>query len=147
MRERIRAHFRVGHFYVSVQIQHLVPGLDAVYAVEQDGFLHLLAGLVYGVEGIQRVLEDHADILAPDGLHLPAAVRAQVVALEDDLPFDLLVAAGQEVHDGMGDRGFAAAGFSDDGQDLAAVDGQIHVVDRGQVPALDFIVDAQVFEP
>ena len=147
MRERIRAHFRVGHLDVLVQFQHLVPGLDSVDAVEQDGFLHLLAGLVHGVEGIQRVLEDHADILAADGLHLPAAVRAQVFALEDDLSLDGLVASGQQVHDGVGDRRFAAAGLADDGKDLAAVDGKVHVVDRGQVSALDFVVDAQVFEP
>ena len=96
-----------------------------------DGLGDLLAHCVDRVQRGHRLLEDDRDLLAADLPHLLGAERHEVAALPHDAAFD--DAAGRHLdqlqHGHRGD-GLAAAGFADDAQRLAPVDGEVHAVDR-----------------
>ena len=97
-----------------------------------DGLDDLVADPVERIEAGQRILEDHADPLAPDAAHL---FRRQIV---DPQARQIDLAAGdaagridQADHREPGDR-FAGAGFADHAEHLALGDVEGDAVDRAQ---------------
>ena len=74
--------------------------LRDLLVVQPDHLDDLPADLVERVQARQRILEDHADLGAPDAGHLGLTHREQVTALEQRLALDL-GAAGQ-AHDRLG---------------------------------------------
>ncbi len=115
---------------------HQVENLDgpverlllADVPVQQHRLGDLVADGVGGVQRGQRVLEDHADIVAADPAHL---FRLEV----DELPPAQLDRAGeaaavrQQLHDRQRGHRLAAAGLADHAERLALVDVQGHAVD------------------
>ena len=100
--------------------------------VGADGLDQLVADPVQRIEAGERVLEDHADPLAPDPAHL---FRRQIV---DPQARQIDLAAGdaagridQADHREPGD-GFSGAGFADHAQHLALGDVEGNAVDGAQ---------------
>src|SRR3546814_15763349 len=97
----------------------------------------LLANRVHRVERGHRLLEDDADLLAPDLPHLLRAERHQVAAVPEDLPLDDPARRhGDQLEHGHRGHGLAAAGLPHYPDALAAVDGYVHAVDRTDHPVL-----------
>ena len=90
----------------------------------------LLADGQHRIERGHRLLEDEADLLGADLVQFIAGERHQVAALEHDLALD---DAARRHRDQFQDRhrrdGLAAAGFADDAERLALVDGDVDAVD------------------
>jgi hypothetical protein len=107
---------------------------------------HLRADRHHRVEAGHGVLEDHRDAAAPDAAQLGAGQGQQVSALEDDAA--ALDAAGlaDQVEDGEGGGGLAAAALSDDGQGLASVEREADAVHGVHSQAALVVDDAQVFD-
>ena len=140
--EGFDAFLRIGDLHVPVELDDPFTGLLPGHAVQPEGFRHLRSGAVYGIEGIQGVLEDHADVLAPDPFHFALREPGEVLIFEEDAAAYLFVVVDGQAHDGMGHGGFAAAGLAHQRQDLAPFDGERHVVYGGQPARLDLIVYA-----
>ena len=83
-----------------------------------------------GVEAGHGVLEDHADVVAAQSLHLLFRAQQQVFALEPDVAFGDAAVFGQQPQDGLGGDGFAAAGFAHHGHAFAGLHGHVHAADR-----------------
>jgi hypothetical protein len=81
------------------------------------------------IERRHRLLEDHRDLAAADGAHARLAEAAQVVAVEDDPPRRAR-AVDEAEHRQRRDR-LARSRLADEGELLAGVDRQRHVVDDG----------------
>src|SRR5690606_19534793 len=85
-------------------------------------FCDLEADCKYRIQGSHRLLEDHGDIFAPDVVHLFLVISDDVGTFEKDLSSaHLSDALWQQMHDGKRHDAFAAAGLSDDADDLFAV--------------------------
>ena len=83
---------------------------------------------VHGVQGGQRVLEDHRDLAATDGPHRLIIEAQEILAL----PFGdagLDPQGGQEPHDRQRRHRLARSGFADHREDLAAADVEADIVD------------------
>ncbi len=93
-----------------------------------------------GVEGTDRVLEDHLDV-APPQAQLLAAEVGHVLPLEPDLTLRRLVEAGDE----PAERGLAGARLADEPQRLPGPDGDrdpVHRVDRASGDPPDHVPEA-----
>ena len=87
-------------------------------AVQQQGFGHLVANPVVGVERRHRLLEHHADLGAPDGAHLARLCPQQFAPAKAD-PRALAVDArrrGHQARNGKGGDGFARTGLAGQAQ-------------------------------
>jgi hypothetical protein len=107
--------------------------------------LHLGPDEHGGVQGGQRVLVDHAHLMAAQGVVLLRSHREDVLALEQDLPGDAR-RRGQQPHDGHGCDGLAATGFADQAHGLARAHREGDVVDDADVAMLDRECDGQVLD-
>ncbi len=96
-----------------------------------------------GVEGGERVLVDHRDLGAHQGAAFPGRELQQVPAAVEDLAADLGV-AGEKPHDGEAGDGLAAAGLADQAEGFALVDGEVQLVDDGDVAVAVGEADRQV---
>ena len=104
-------------------------GPPAGAAVQPDRLGDLVADGLRRVQRGQRVLEDHPDQVPADVLHLVLGQRGDVRAVDGDPPGGDVAAAGQQAHDRQRGHRLAAAGFADDAQALARLDGE---ADPGQ---------------
>ncbi len=84
----------------------------------------LAAHLVEGVQGGQRVLEDHRDVVAPHAPQLVVGEREQVTAVEADRSGDARVLRAREAHHGEHRDALARARLADDADGLAGLDGK-----------------------
>ncbi len=87
-----------------------------------DGLDDLVADGVDGGQRGQRVLEDHADVLAADLRHGGVAEAEQFAPGELDRPGDL-GALGEQPEYGHGRDGLSGAGLADDAEHLARTHG------------------------
>lgn len=85
-----------------------------------------------GVEGGERVLEDHADVTAATLAHLLVGEGEQVGAVEVDRAGHLVAAGGQQAHDRERGHRLAAAGLADQADGLPGLDVEAHPVDGGE---------------
>ncbi len=99
-----------------------------------DGLVHR----VPGVERAGRVLEDE--------LYLPAVRLERLGAVVQDVSVvaDLAGGGAFEAEQRAGERGLAAAGLADEGDDLARADGEVHAVHGTGPPASGGELDMQV---
>lgn len=106
--------------------------------MELDHLGDLVANGVHRRERGHWLLEDHGNVAAPNLMHL-VAVRVE----RGEVDFALVqlaaiadVAAGnlgcwrQDLQQGIGSHGFAAAAFADDAHSLAGVDAEADAVER-----------------
>src|SRR3546814_19770952 len=110
----------------------------------------LLANRVHRVERGHRLLEDDADLLAPDLPHLLRAERHQVAAVPEDLPLDDPARRhGDPLEHGHRGHGLAAAGLHPYPDALAVVDGTVTAVHRTANPGLgrSMRLQSPVFKP
>src|SRR3546814_12325490 len=97
----------------------------------------LLANRVNRVVRWDRLMEEDADLLAPDLPHLLRAERHQVAAVPEDLPLDDPARRhGDQLEHGHRGHGLAAAGLPHYPDALAEVDGYVHAVDRTDHPEI-----------
>ena len=81
----VDAPLRVGDSHQAEQLHRPLSGrLLGDLLVGEDRLDQLLAHLVEGVQGGERVLEDHRDVVAAHGLQLVGGCLRQVLALEQD---------------------------------------------------------------
>jgi hypothetical protein len=81
---------------------------------------HLTADRVHRIERGHRLLEDHADAIAAQLAVFRIRQAHQLAAVETDAAADD-GAVRQQAHQGEGGNRFAAAGFADEPQRLAAL--------------------------
>jgi hypothetical protein len=110
--------------------------------VQPEHLDDLRADRVERIERRHRLLEDHRDLAAADGAHPRLAEPAQVVAVEDDPPRRAR-AVDEAEHRQRGDR-LARARLADEGELLARIDRQRHVVDdRARAEAHRQVLDRE----
>ena len=136
----------IGHLDILKQPDGPPHSLLLVHPVQHNRLADLISHRIHRVQRIQRILEDHADLLSPDGLHLFFRTGHQVPPVKPDLPLYLCVSPGEQPHDAVGHRGFSAAGFPDHREDLPLADVHADVIDRGQVSALDLVINAEMLQ-
>ncbi len=76
-----------------------------------------------------RLLEDHADAPAAHRAHAGLGQREQVVAIQPHVAAGHAAVVGQQTHQRERRHALAAAGFADERERLAALDGQGEAVD------------------
>ena len=130
MRVLVHARLRARDADEAQHLDRLGAGLLARHLLMDAHGLHdLLTAGEHRVQGAQAVLKHHGDVLAADLLHLPLRKREQVFAVEEDLavilrqPFFVI-----QTHDGLARDALAAAGFSDEAEDLALVHIERHTL-------------------
>ena len=97
------------------------------------------------IERGHRLLEDHGDVASAHRAHLVVGEIEQVAPLEQDAARGNAGGVlGQQPHDGERGNRLAAAGFADDGHDLAAVDAVGNAVDRADGAARGLEADVQI---
>ncbi len=96
--------------------------------MQADHLDDLPAHPVEGMEAGQRILEDHPDLRAADGLHLIGLHREQVPPLEQRLARYPRPAG--EPHDRLGRYALAGSRLADDAQGLSPVDMEGHPAHR-----------------
>ena len=131
------------------QAEHLDgprPGrLGVRAAVQHDGLGDLVPDRHRRVERRHRVLEDHADLVAPDVPHLVVGERGDLPAVQQDLAAGDVAAGRQQLHDRQRGHRLAAAGLADDAEAFAGFQAQADALQRvhGRAAQPDF--GAQVF--
>ena len=91
--------------------------------MQRDRFDDLVADGVDGVERGHRLLEDHGDVFAADGAHLPLAQRSRSSAFQEDLPAeDLARRLGNEPEDRQRRDRFPAPALADQRDGLPGED-------------------------
>ena len=121
---------RVGKPHLLHDLQRETSALvGGLVRVDLEGLLDLRADPHEGVQGAQRLLEHHADILAVDGAQLASGAAHQIPALKEDLPLHHDRAALDEPGEGHGGDGLAGAGFAHQAYALAVGDGEIDALD------------------
>ena len=121
--------------------------------VDHDGLADLLTDGLDRPERGHRLLEDHADLAAPDGAHLAThrALRGDVDRLagprviEDAARHDAARPI-DDLEDRAAGDGLAAAGFADNAECLAARDREGHAVERLHHAFVGEEVGAQVLD-
>jgi hypothetical protein len=85
----------------------------------------------HGIEGSHGFLEDHGDLVAPDGTHLLNIPFEQITSLEQDTSLDYL---SRRIRDqteyGEGKNGLAASRFPDDTECMSCLQFQVYSVNR-----------------
>ena len=114
--------------------------------VDEGGFGDLLADLDDGVQGAERVLEDHADLVAPDLVEFLLGDFQQVFAPVHDVAAGDDGVVGQDAHDGLAGDALAGAGFAHDAEGLALLEVEGHVPHRLDQPVVRLEVDDQVVD-
>jgi hypothetical protein len=105
--------------------------------VGPEGLDQLAADAERGVEAPDRVLEDHADVPAPDRPELPGSERGEVLPPEPDAAAHPADPRGQQAQHRQGDQRLARAALAHHAQDPAAIDGEPHAVQqRHAVPGV-----------
>ena len=106
--------------------------------MELDHLGDLVANGVHRRERGHWLLEDHGDVAASDLMHL-VAVRVECgevnlalvqLAAVADVAAGNLGCRRQNLQQGVGGHGFAAAAFADDAHGLAGVDAEADAVER-----------------
>jgi hypothetical protein len=95
--------------------------LFGYFPVQGDDLGDLLADRHRRVQRGQRVLKDHADLVAPDLAHVLFRERAQLLAFELDAAADDRAASRQQVHDRQSSHGLAAAGLAHNADRLTSL--------------------------
>ena len=116
---------------------HLAQHVDGALArlllrhvlVRADGLHDLLAHAVHRVERRHGLLEDHGHVVAAQLAVLAFGQRHQVLALELHRAAGHVPRLGQKAHDREAGHGLAGARLAHDGQDLAGVHVEAHVLD------------------
>ncbi len=108
-------------------LHQLEGGLHAVLAahaaVHPEHLGDLEADRVDRVQGRERVLEDHGDLLAALVLHLALGQREQVGALQEHSATGDKAGRGvQDAHDGLRGDALAGAGLAQHGQGAAGLE-------------------------
>ena len=98
-------------------------------AVRADGLGDLVANRPCRIEAGGRVLEDHRDFVAAHVPQLLIVEPDDFASVDADAAADAAL-AGQQAHDGVGKRALAAAAFTDDAEDLAALRARATPIDR-----------------
>jgi len=105
---------------------------------------HLTANRVHRIERGHRLLEDHADAIAAQLAVIRIRQAHQLAALEADAAADD-GAVGQQAHQRERGDGFAASGFADEAQGLAALQRETNAANRLREPAAGVEPDTEVF--
>ena len=113
--------------------------------MQDDAFGYLTPDVHRGVEGGQRVLEDHPDLVAPHGADPGAGQGRELLACQADRTSDDMAAVGQEAHYRVGDHGLAAAGLPHHAQRLAWLHGQGDTIDRFHHAGAELYLGTEVF--
>ena len=101
-----------------------------------DRLHDLLADGEHRVERGHRLLEHHGDAGPANALHARIRECGQHLAGEAHLAGgDARGRLRQQAHDGQRGDALAAAGFPDDAEDLAFVEAERHILDRGDLAA------------
>ena len=111
----------------------------------QDALHDLVLDPVNRVEGGHGLLEDHGDLVAPDGLHLLFGHLGQVLAVEQDLAVADPAGLFDKTHDGEGGDALSGAGLSHYSQDLAFFDLKAYAVDRLDKTSFDLEFCFEIF--
>ena len=128
---------RVGDLDAAHGLQAALVGLALLHAgvVHAQGLHELVADGEQRVHGGHRLLEDHGDLVAPDGPELLGRHVQEVLAVKEDLPRGVARApCGVELQNGHAGHGLAAAALAHDPQRLALVEVEgdmAHGVQRG----------------
>ena len=138
----------VGDSYQPEQLDRARPRLALGHvAVGEDRVGELPADLVEGVQGGQRVLEDHRDFVAADRPQLVVVHRHEVAAFEQDPAADLgALMTGQAEHRQRRD-GLAGTRLAHDPECLARHHLVGDPVDRLHHPVFGVELDPQVLHP
>ena len=100
-------------------VEALLAVAAALLVVQQHGFRQLLADAHDGVQGAQRVLEDHRQLVAAQGMEFFFRNLQQILAVVDNFACVHHRVARQNAHDGTGGDGLAGTGFTGDGERFA----------------------------
>ena len=137
----------VGDPHLGQEVDGPLPGRDpADLLVGLDHLGHLVADFEDGVQRRERILEDHRDLVAPQGPQLVLAGRQQVPPPEDDATRDLRLRLLEEAHDGQGRDRLPRARLPHDAQRLARGDRPAHPVDRLDDAGVGVELDVEVFD-
>ena len=99
--------------------------------MQTDGLRDLTAYRHDGIQGRHRVLENHTDLVAPDGAHLLLGQAQIILTVKPDFaPHHLCRGIGQNPQNAPRDAGLAGSGLSYQSQSLPLVQRQAHAVDR-----------------
>ena len=128
------------------QLERALARLRLAHLEMDEQRLHdLLPDRQDRIERGHRLLEDHGDVAPAHRAHVVVGELEQVATLEQDAAGgDAGRVPGQQPHDGERGHRLAAAGFADDGHDLAAVDVVGDAVDRAHRAARGLEADVQV---
>src|SRR4029450_6024996 len=111
--------FRVGKSNFSEKLERLSPGLSfCQILVGPERFHQVLSDGEHRIQRAPRVLENYANLPASDGLPLPSSQRAKIESLEQDIAGFYPPATIHETEQRGRERCLAAAGFTDQGEDL-----------------------------
>ena len=133
---------------------HLSEGVEGQFArfalfhgaVRGDHLLHLVADGDDRIQPGDGVLEDHGNLVAADLLEFVAVELGDVAALIEHAPGGDAGGAGQDAQDAEAERGFAGAAFADEGENLAAFEGQRGAAQGADRPFAGAVFDAEVFD-
>ena len=146
MRVAVDARARLGDADGFEHVDGVLAGLPFGVAEVEPRDLHQLPRDAHeGVERGHRVLEDHADALAPNAAHLFGRKAQDVLAAEEHLAGDDAArGTGDEADDGEVRDRLARPGLADDAEGLAALQVEADAVHGPDRPVLRLEVRPQV---
>lgn len=129
MRILVKTLFRVAETDFSEQVKNLLSALSGGEGLMQpEDLFHLLTNGFYRVERITGILRDQADAHSAQAVQAFIRPVANHFAIEDNPPGIPAGIIRQQADNGLRGGGFPRAGFSDEGQHFAALDGKADVV-------------------
>ncbi len=129
MRILVKTLFRVAETDFSEQVKNLLSALSGGEGLMQpQDLFHLLTNGFYRVERITGILRDQADAHSAQAVQAFIRPVANHFAIEDNPPGIPAGIIRQQADNGLRGGGFPRAGFSDEGQHFAALDGKADVV-------------------
>ena len=120
-------------------------GAGEAAAFDQD-FEHLGAQALDRVERVHRGLRHEGQAAPADLALLGFGEGDEVGAFEDDFSAGDTAGIGQDAHDGAAHGGFAAAGFADQAEDGAGLDGEAGAVDGTGDAGAGAVMDLEIFD-
>ncbi len=115
------------------------------FAVEADDLGDLVVHRDHRIQGGHGILEDHRDLVAPDGPHLLFSLFQQVLPLVEDLPGDDPARrVGDQPQQPQGGGGLARPGLPHQAQGFPWPDGKVDAVDGPDHRPFGGVVDTQV---
>ncbi len=146
MRVLVKTLFRVAEPDFSEQVENLLPAFGGGKGLMQpQDLFHLLTNGFYRIKRIAGVLRHQTDAHPAQAVQAFCRPVADHFAIEDNPPG---VAAGvirQQADNGLRGRGFPRAGFTDEGQHFAALNGKADVMHHFAPFAPRPVADAQIF--